>query len=353
MPEAELLYSPSRVKWAGKILRDQEPGSKEFGDALEVFANWRNVHSVILNQFYDSLQEYARTESPLTYVVQRPKRIEAVIEKLRREKPTAQLSTMQDIAGCRAIVKSIYDIEPFVERCKQMWSEHTLCKENPYIDQPNPKTGYRGVHLVYAFRSRNKSFDGRFIEVQIRTREQHAWATAVETVDIVQRDSLKSGHGDQRWQRFFSLMSAAIAYRESSPPVPNTPLDPNKLESELRRYQESLQVAKRLQIYSAIAKIVKPASAITTSDVQDPDRFWFFLIELDVMSGETLVTPYRESDIGEAYRQAAKAESAGKNAVLAGAISFEQLKEAYPNWFIDTHNFLMILKAILGDDITL
>lgn len=352
MPDAELQFSISQVKSAGKILRDQEPGSREYGDALEVFANWRNCHSVILNQFYDSLQQHVRLASPLTRVVQRPKRIDAVIKKLRRDKPTAQLSTMQDIAGCRAIVKSIYDIEPFVEACKFMWSEHTLRNEHSYIDKPNPKTGYRGVHLVYAYQSRNESFNGRLIEVQIRTREQHAWATAVETVDIIQRDSLKSGHGNQQWQRFFALMSSVIAYRESSPPVPDTPLDTRELESELRRYEERLQVAERLKVYGAISKVIRLRPKKMSDYEEHRGQLWLFLIELDLATQQTTVKGYGEREIKVAYEDVAKAELAGKNVVLAGAQDFEQLKEAYPNWFIDTHNFLMILKMTLGEDIS-
>jgi Region found in RelA / SpoT proteins len=232
-------------------------------------------------------------------------------------------------------------------------AEHTLREPYDYITTPNPKTGYRGVHLVFKYKSDNPAFNGRLVEVQIRTREQHAWATAVETVGFVQGDSIKSGHGNQQWQRFFALMSSAIAYRESSPLVPSTPSDARELERELRRSQKLLQVATRLQLYSGIARIVEPPSAITVSDVQDADRVWFFLLELDVASGETSLTPYSEGDIRKAYQHMTEAENAGKNVVLAGAHSFEQLREAYPNWFIDTHNFLIILKAILGEDITL
>jgi ppGpp synthetase/RelA/SpoT-type nucleotidyltranferase len=357
MSEVKFEYSISKVKNAGKILRDQEPGSKEFGDALEVFANWRKCHSVPLNTFYESLQQYALAENPSTYVVHRPKRIDAVIKKLKRD-PNAQLSTMQDIAGCRAIVKSISDVEPLIEACKQMWSEHALRQPYDYIGKPNPKTGYRGVHLVFKYKSNNPAFDGRLIEVQIRTREQHAWATAVETVDLIERQSLKSGEGDRQWQRFFALMSSAIANSESMPPVPNTPTDLASLISELRRYADGLHVKRRLQTYGAITRLVKRSSEITTSDVQDTDRFWFFLIQIDPILPDdkpdslgVTVAAYREQEVQRAYQDVANAEHAGKNVVLAGAIDFEQLKEAYPNWFVDTHHFLMILSATFGEDI--
>jgi ppGpp synthetase/RelA/SpoT-type nucleotidyltranferase len=342
MPEAELEYSLNEVKRAGKILREAYDPLKT-PQAIEVFENWRNCHTVPLNIFYDTLQNYALNFSPLTSVVHRPKRREAVIKKLKRD-PRAQLSTMQDIAGCRAIVKNIEDIDPFVEACNDMFSQHGTPKVYPYIDKPDEDTGYRGIHLVYKFRSDNESFNGRSVEIQIRTREQHAWATAVETVDIIHRDSLKSGHGDPQWQRFFSLMSSAIAYRESSPLVPNTPSDPRELENELRHYQELLQVAERLQLYGAIASVTK-LPTVNTADT------WVFLIELDVDSKQTTVKRYGEWEVGQAYLDVAEAERAGKNVVLAGALDFHELKEAYPNWFIDTHNFLMILKMTLGEDI--
>jgi putative GTP pyrophosphokinase len=348
MPDADLQFSVSKVKAAGKILRDQEPGSNEYDAALQVFQYWRNCHTEPLNQFYEALQEFALAESPLTYVVHRPKRVEAVIKKLSRS-PDAQLSTMQDIAGCRAIVKSIDDVDPFVEACKAMWSQHTLHKVYPYIDNPNLTTGYRGVHLVFAYRSEHKAFQGRFIEIQIRTREQHAWATALETVDQIQRQSLKSGHGDPQWQRFFRLMSSAIANMESRPIVPNTPTDRRELENELRRYIEVLGVRERLDAYGAIARVIRRSHEEVKEYSKGVGELWLFLIELDLASKQTLVKGYSEQEIPTAYQDVTDAERAGKNVVLAGAYDFDQLRIAYPNWFIDTHNFLTILRITLGE----
>ena len=164
MPEAKPEYSITEVKKAGNILRKPRHRT-ELRWAFSVFENWRNRHSVPLTQFHDSLQEYVRLASPLTLVAHRPKRIEAVANKLVRD-PKAQLSTMQDIAGCRAIVKAIEDVEPFIEACKMMWSDHILHKVYPYIEKPNEKTGYRGVHLVYKYQSDNELFNNRLIEIQ-------------------------------------------------------------------------------------------------------------------------------------------------------------------------------------------
>jgi hypothetical protein len=338
MPESERTYSTRKVSKAGKVLIDPNASEQARSEALEIFENWRGAHSFPMNWFHKSLTNLA---SSFANVVQRPKRLEAVQAKLLR-KPDLQLGSMNDIAGVRAIVPSIDGFDRFVEKCRAAWTDHELKREpDDYITNPPSDTGYRSLHLVYRFKGTDPSFNGRLVEVQIRTREQHAWATAVETVDLIQGQSLKAGQGHPDWQRFFALMSSAMARRESRPLVPNTPTDPQELENELRRYTELLQVQRHLQVYGAITRIFQREEATSH----------FFLIEHDVNSKETLVKPYPESDVRQAYQDVAEAERAGKNVVLTAARNFEQLREAYPNWFSDTANFLTILNSVLGEDV--
>ena len=63
-----------------------------------------------------------------------------------------------------------------------------------YIAHPK-SDGYRGVHYVYKYRSGSTpkaEFNSLRIEVQLRSRLQHAWATAVETVSTFTGQALKS-----------------------------------------------------------------------------------------------------------------------------------------------------------------
>ena len=55
--------------------------------------------------------------------------------------------------------------------------------------------GYRSYHVVFDFQSRDHeaAFDGRRVEVQVRTWLQHSWATAVEAVGLFRRENLKGG----------------------------------------------------------------------------------------------------------------------------------------------------------------
>ena len=83
----------------------------------------------------------------------------------------------------------------------------------------------------------------------MRSQLQHAWATAVETVDTFTRQALKSNIGDERWKRFFALMGSVIALREQTPLVPGTPHVRRELYDEIRHYSEQLKVDPVLRGY--------------------------------------------------------------------------------------------------------
>ncbi len=126
-------------------------------------------------------------------IAQRLKRLMSIQVKLLRNDNMA-LSQMQDIGGCRAVVRSVSQVDRLVKAYDD-WSRSRplvgaeFVKKYDYIDHPK-KDGYRSVHLIYKYRSASQgqgSWNGLRIEVQIRSRQQHAWATAVETVDTITR----------------------------------------------------------------------------------------------------------------------------------------------------------------------
>ena len=56
------------------------------------------------------------------------------------------------------------------------------------------------MHLVYKYINPIcPDYDGLFVELQIRTRLQHTWATAVETMGTYLEFSLKSSEGPEDW----------------------------------------------------------------------------------------------------------------------------------------------------------
>lgn len=106
----------------------------------------------------------------------------AIVEKLRRE--TARLSQIQDIAGCRVIV-------PDMSSQNQLLRALEAILGNAYVDDKRdaPKHGYRAIHVI----ARHK---GRPVEIQLRTKPQHAWAEISEKFADAFGQSIKYGKGD-------------------------------------------------------------------------------------------------------------------------------------------------------------
>ncbi|MGH7232681.1 MAG: RelA/SpoT domain-containing protein [Nitrospiraceae bacterium] len=111
-------------------------------------------------------------------VAQRIKRLSSIDLKLRLL-PKLRLSQMQDIGGCRAIVKNVHAVNELVRSYN---SQHKLDHIDDYIQSPK-QSGYRGIHLIYRLlQQKNVAYNGLKVEIQLRSALQHAWATAVETV---------------------------------------------------------------------------------------------------------------------------------------------------------------------------
>lgn len=60
--------------------------------------------------------------------------------------------------------------------------DHQYVGMDDYISTPK-ESGYRSLHLKYKNKNKYRpDYDGLQIEIQLRTKLQHIWATAVETM---------------------------------------------------------------------------------------------------------------------------------------------------------------------------
>ncbi len=116
-----------------------------------------------------------------------------------------------------------------------------------YIEEPK-KDGYRSQHFMFTYvgRKGRSIYDGRRIEVQVRTRLQHSWATTVEAVGLFRGEQLKNHQGSDEWLRLFKLMSGEFADVERCP-VPST------VPEEARRRREIMDLAKSLNAVGVLA----------------------------------------------------------------------------------------------------
>ena len=221
---------------------------------------------------------------------------------------------------------------------------HCPINGKDYIEAPK-ESGYRGIHLVYRYGTpRNETYNGLLIEIQLRTRLQHAWATAVETAGAFLGQALKSSEGEQEWLRFFALASSAFALRESCPPAPATPAELGSLRDELRTAVDRLDPIARLREYRALIGRLPVVRAV--------DRRRFFLLERRPDLGTLYMTAYRTAEQARILEDYFVAEQKvrgidGAEVVLVSADSIQAVQRAYPNYQLDTEYFLTELRRIV------
>lgn len=335
-------HSKSEVDRAGKVLATNNVTQEQRDHALAVINNWRASHSFPLNTFQVSLRTKSKRIDEHSLVAQRIKRMSSIELKLERF-PTMKVSQMQDIGGCRAVLKNISQVRELQNSYRESAMKHKALRTDDYISLPKP-SGYRGIHLIYRYYSdRSESYNGLLLEIQLRSTLQHAWATAVETVGTFLKQSLKSSQGHDEWLRFFVVMSSALAIREKSITVPGTSTDRKEIKAELKKLARSLDVRRRLQAYGDTLKALDESSA---SDGQ------YFLMALDPKADTVTIRSYRKSDLERATKDYLAVEQSldertGAEAVLVSVDSIAALKKAYPNYFLDTRAFLAALEQAL------
>jgi adenylate cyclase class IV len=344
-------HSRSKIDKAARLMLQPEPdlfndpgGWTQWLDARTIVDNWRSSHNYPLNTFKVTLRQKAFSVDDGALVAQRIKRMSSIEAKLRRFK-TMQMCQMQDLGGCRAIVGSISLVNKLRRRYEKSDLKHELDDVDDYIIKPKA-SGYRGAHLIYRYFSDKPQpaiYNGLFIEMQLRTRRQHAWATAVETVGTFLRQSLKASQGEDRWLRFFSLMGSVIARGEGGALVPNTPTTKTALISELREAASRLNVVDTLKTYSQVINIALEGELKGQR---------YFLLKLVPSEQQIIVTGYSRKQLQQATKKYSETEveiagKPGAEAVLVSVDSMALLKRAYPNYFLDTDVFLAEVQAAL------
>lgn len=180
---AGAAFSRAQVDFAGEVLRSDSAAPSDRARARVIYGEWRARHGAPLAALHRLLRGRMRGAAVNGFAAQRLKRLWSVEAKLRRF-PNLPLSRMQDIGGCRAVVSSASEVEALARLCREGRQARELSGARDYLTKPK-EDGYRGVHLVYRFRSGSPDLrdrNGMRIEIQVRSALQHAWATAVETV---------------------------------------------------------------------------------------------------------------------------------------------------------------------------
>ncbi len=345
-------YSKNTINRAGDILISDRSSKKEKNEAIEVLGNWRAIHSYPTHVFKIRLKDKARIIDKNSLTAQRLKRATSIINKLKRRyngcTPTMNLSQMQDISGCRAVLSNVSLVRKlYIDYYLKGDLKHKKVGEKDYIATPK-KDGYRSIHLIYRyFSDKGKTeYNGLLVEIQLRSKLQHLWATAIETVDFFTRQAIKSNEGQEEWTNFFKLVSSAFAKIEGCPCVPNTPSDEKELYSQIKRKEAELNVIKKMSSWTKSVKVFREV-------IKTKPNLQYFLLDLDIVGEKLSITAYTKKQEQRAILDYAKAEERNRgkkenDVVLVGADTTNELKKAYPNYFVDSRDFLFNLKKIVN-----
>jgi putative GTP pyrophosphokinase len=340
--------SIGQINKAGKILAEANPPPDQFAWALELAEQWRACHAYPINTFQARLRLKLRQYSEDSFAAQRLKRMPTIIDKLKRF-PEMNLARMQDIGGIRAVVPSVSDLYRLADdyRNNRRFT-HELVGQRDYVANPRSDDGYRSLHLIYRYRNRRApEYDGLRLELQIRTKLQHAWATAVETMGTFLGQALKSRQGDQQWLDFFALISSAFAHKENCSPVPRF--------SHLSAVDTFKAVADANAKLGALAKM--RGFSVAANEIvkrRGTGKSWHYhLIVLDSLAKTVHIRPYDRDSFNRALAdysrtEAEAAEGKKIEPVLVSAGPIDQLRKAYPNFFLDIKEFSEIVRGIIS-----
>lgn len=342
--------SKNRIKKAGQILvrnyLGEEIQVEDLNCAYDLANRWRACHAYPINTFQSLLRR--KINSGIypgePFASQRLKRMPTIIAKLVRF-PNMNLTTMQDIGGVRAVLNSIEDVYRLRDEYINCSFEHHLVQEMDHISNPRDEDGYRSVHLIYRYQNyRKPNYDGLKLELQIRTKLQHLWATAVETMGTILGEALKSRQGSVEWQDFFALISNAFAIKEQTTRLGRfSQLTNEELINELRKKNDEINALPKMSTFSAVVSLMK-----------NEKGYSYHLLVLDSLNRKTYIQSFNRDSYEiavDAYELIEKKAINGEKLepVLVSAGNLETVKKAYPSFFLEISDFLKILRAILDN----
>lgn len=350
MSQKPPTLSRAAIDRAGRLLAKGSADSSDAEAAFDLLAAWRAAHARPLNTITMDLRQKVERVSKSSPVVQRVKRARSIISKLAKES-SMRLTQMQDIGGCRAVLESVEQVYALREQFQRSRSLHEFVSEDDYIAQPK-NSGYRGIHLVYRFKSRSRPEHNRLLfEIQLRTRTQHAWATAVETVGAVIGQALKSSEGEQVWLEYFQHAGMALEFMEQPSLAASSGIPRGYLARRLATLGRALQVQKRLTAYR---------TALRATERTNFKSAGYFLLVLLPEEPQLQIVAFSKRNLDQATKEYERferflprytrgqqlplfpelADYSGAQAVLVGADSFRSIRESYPNYYLDTEAFL-------------
>ncbi|MEZ9954281.1 RelA/SpoT domain-containing protein [Vibrio splendidus] len=351
-----LKFSKKKINNAARDIRHGAQNHERL-EAIDKIQNFREFHLYPLMLMKNHLVRTAKRVSPKVVVARRLKRLPTIIDKLERPTLDGQnqnaikLTRMQDIAGCRAIVKDKTELALLRDKLERSRCVHRIVRTKDYLSSPK-SSGYGGLHLIYScYEGQDEQHDwkGASVEVQLRTKLQHSWATSLEIIDTLEGINLKTSvSGHDKWRRFFEVSGQLVAHKEDLHRLENS--EYFNLLAELNSLSHELDPIGKLSRYSLAINI----SSMSSIPQSKRSGKGLFLISMPLHKGddeqeEYSVTvdffPRNESDQAIEGLNKAELNPDILMCVLVSAEGVRNLKQAYPNYFGSTKLFSGFLTS--------
>ena len=366
--DTEPVYSGKEVEIAGRTLKKPETLEDKniFTDAMNVLYYWRNLHEVPMENAFKLLENIVQKHDRKAFVAKRSKRYFSIVRKLNIE-TKMNLRNMQDIAGCRAIFTSKKKLGKAYNELRKntvFKKDNGELRVKDYISIPKP-SGYRSIHIVGKFSDNNNK--NKSVEIQLRTKIQHHWATALEIIDIFTNQALKSNMGNEDWAKIFKQISYQFEIMEKIHLYDN--LQPLEQYSKYKKMVvdekhgmehglviQSIYDIDRLQRkLKVIEQLNAFASSIEVMDkkIRESGFDGYALLVIDPQKGEIASNLFDLDNVKEAFEEylnVEKKHAKNKDIVVSmvSTNSIGGLPEAYPNYFADSTIFLTNLTYIVN-----
>lgn len=176
------------------------------------------------------------------------------------------------------------------------------------------------------------------LEIQIRTKLQHSWATAVEVLGTYLNQPLKQSLGDDKYLDIFKDISKLFVGLESK-----------DIDHEFVNYKFVKKVEDNIEDIKLLEKL--KTFNIVTKHLSNHTTGQYALLKTDFKQETIEIKRYGKAKFEQANEDYLQIELENLNnkaveIVLISIQDIENLKKSYPNYFMDTTDFIKNLNTL-------
>lgn len=342
-----MKYSRNQINKAGEILLTSSDKEK-VNQVIDRINDWRMLHLPVLEElYYNIVITFKKENVHIHSVSHRLKRFSSIRNKIALN-PNMGLGGLQDIGGLRIVVSTMKVLDKAFFILRNNIPDHFELTKDPvnYVAEPKKESGYRSIHFIYKYKSRNHDLDGLKIELQLRTKLQHSWAMAVETAELITKSPLKSGKGEEEWIVFFKIISSLFAFKEKTPIL---------REHFNKGYGTITDIISQLYKLNRDNNFIDKLKALNISNKyskEENHKNGYYILNMNFVDKSVSIKPFpkdKEKEALDEYSLEEKNVEDKKNAVVLVSVpKFQALQEAYPSYFLDTNKFINNIEIEIG-----